>query len=332
MTEYKGILVCTETAGNKLAGISAELLGAGAQLSKDMGQPLSALIIGTDLREAAALAISMGAEKVLTVTSDPLSDYTPEQYADLLNNIVNQTRPSVILMAQGDMCRDAAPRLAAKINATVTMDCTGIAADQGIKELFITKPVFGGNAVAVWASSNVPQIVTLRPGAVPSAVPDPDRNGEICPIQSGSGSTTDKVRLLNATKNDSSGIKLEDARVVVAGGAGIGSKGEVKALEELASSLGAAVGVSRVPCDLGWMPLSMEIGQTGHIVSPDLYIAIGISGAPQHIAGCLGSKVIVAINRDAEANIFKVSDFGVVGDYRQILPPLIERIKSLKAG
>jgi electron transfer flavoprotein alpha subunit len=330
MTGHNGILVCTETVGNKLAGISAELLGAGVRLSADMGQPLSALVIGADPGEVAAQAISMGAEKVLTSTSAPFLDPTPEQYGALLNGLYLQARPSVILMAQGDMGRDIAPRLAAKIGATATLDCTGIAVDQATSELLLTKPVYGGNAVAVWASSHFPQIVTLRPGSVPAAPVDENRSGEVRPLESGLDTTTIRTRLLQATKDESGGLKLEDAKVIVAGGAGIGGEEGLKLIKELAGVLGAAVGVSRVPCDLGWVPISMEIGQTGHIVSPDLYIAVGISGAPQHIAGCIGSKVIVAINRDVEANIFKVSDFGVVGDYRQILPSFIERLKSLK--
>jgi electron transfer flavoprotein alpha subunit len=332
MTEHNGILVCTETLDNKLAGISAELLGAAVKLSADLRQPLSALIMSADPGEAAEQVISMGAEKVLTTASDPFLDPTPEQYVALLKDLYLKTMPSVILMAQGDMGRDVMPRLAVTIGATVTLDCTGIAFDQATGELLLTKPVYGGNAVAVWASSYFPQIVTLRPGSVPAATVNWNRKGEVHPLEPGLGTMSIRTRLLQATKNESGGIKLEDARVIVAGGAGIGGEEGLKLIKELAGAMGAAVGVSRVPCDLGWVPMNMEIGQTGHIVSPDLYIAIGISGAPQHIAGCIGSKLIVAINRDEEANIFKVSDFGVVGDYRQVLPPLIERIKTLKKG
>jgi electron transfer flavoprotein alpha subunit len=329
MTDYNGILVCTETVSNKLAGISADLLGAGVQLAAELGQPLSALVIGDDPREAAAQAIAMGAGKVLTITSAQLLDPTPEQYAALLHDICLQVTPSVVLMAQGDMGRDVAPRLAAKTKATVTLDCTGIAVDETTKELLLTKPVYGGNAVAVWASSRYPQVVTVRPGSVPAAHVDQSRNGEVSPMEPGPNSATIKTRLLETMKNESVGLKLEEARVIVAGGSGIGGEEGLKMIGELANILGAAVGVTRVPCDLGWTPISMEIGQTGHIVSPELYIAIGISGAPQHMAGCIGSKVIVAINRDAEANIFKVSDFGVVGDYHQVLPSLIERLKLI---
>jgi electron transfer flavoprotein alpha subunit len=328
MTDYNGILVCTETVSNKLAGISADLLGAGVQLAQELKQPLTALVIGDDPREAAAQAIAMGAAKVLTITSAQLLDPTPEQYAALLHDICLVATPSVVLMAQGDMGRDVAPRLAAKTKATVTLDCTGIAVDDSTKALLLTKPVYGGNAVAVWASSHYPQVVTIRPGSVPAAQVDQSRNGEVSPIEPGPNSATIKTRLLETMKNESVGLKLEEARVVVAGGSGMGGEEGLKMIGELAKVLGAAVGVTRVPCDLGWTPISMEIGQTGHIVSPELYVAIGISGAPQHMAGCIGSKVIVAINRDAEANIFKVSDFGVVGDYRQVLPSLIERLKA----
>ena len=330
MTAYNGILVCTETMDNKPTGISAELINAGAQLAVAMGQPLWALVIAADPEEAAQQAISMGAEKVLTITSAPFLDPTPELYAALLNGLyLNGSAPAVVLMAQGDMGRDVAPRLAAKISATATIDCTAIAVDETTKELLLTKPVYGGNALAVWSSPRFPQIVTLRPGSYPPAAMDEPRNGEITPLEIRPEVAIVKTHLLETTKDDSRGVKLEDARVIVAAGAGIGNKEGLALIEELAQALGATVGVTRVPCDLGWLPMSMEIGQTGHIVAPDLYFAVGISGAPQHMAGCIGSKVIVAINRDADANIFKVSDFGVVGDYRQVLPPLIERLKNL---
>lgn len=330
MTDHNGVLVCTETAGGRLAGISAELLGAGAGLSSELGQPLIALVTGADAdSEAAAQAVSMGASKVLIAA---LPDLTPEQYAIFLHNLYLTTRPSIIFMAQGEMGRDAAPRLATKVGAVATMDCTGVAVDPTTRELLLTKPVYGGNAVAVWASSFFPQVVTLRPGSVPVAVLDESKKGEVTPLEPSLDASASRTRLLEATKDEAGGVKLEDARVVVAGGAGIGGEEGLKLLNELARVLGGVVGVTRVPCDLGWTPISMEIGQTGHIVSPDLYFAIGVSGAPQHITGCIGSKVIVAINRDADANMFKVSDFGVVGDYRQVLPPLIERLEALKGN
>jgi electron transfer flavoprotein alpha subunit len=333
MTDYTGILVCTETADNKLAGISGELINAGTQLAAAMGQPLCALVIAADPHGAAAQAISMGAGEVLTVASTSFPDFTPEQYAALLKELyLKDVAPAVVLMAQGDMGRDAAPRLAAKISATATMDCMGIAFDEAAKEILLTKPVYGGNGLAVWSSSRFPQVVTLRPGSYPPAAIDESRTGEMSPLEVGTDATAVKARLLESTKDESTGLKLEDARVIVAGGAGMGSKEGLTLIEELAQALGAAVGVTRVPCDLGWVPMSMEIGQTGHIVSPELYFAVGISGAPQHMAGCVGSKVIVAVNRDEDANIFKVADFGVVGDYRQVLPSLIERIKVLKNG
>ncbi len=329
MTDSKCVLVCVETVGGTLANASAELLSGGAKLAADLKQSLSAVIIGPDAQEAGPAVISMGADRVMTIAAAPFLDSTPDYYAGLIATICRTAQPSVVIMVQGEMGRDVAPRLAARMDAAVTMDCTGLAIDPETTDLLVTKPVYGGNAVAVWASPRFPHIVTLRPGSVPAATSDPARKGEATVVEPTDGADV-RTRLLQAAKDESTGVKLEDARVVVAGGAGMGSPEGLKALDELAEILGGAVGVTRVPCDLGWVPISMEIGQTGHIVSPDLYIAVGISGAPQHVAGCMGSKTIVAINRDPDAHIFKESDFGVVSDYRQILPTFIERLRSLR--
>ncbi len=326
MTDYNGILVCTDTAGGKLAGIAAELLGAGARLSADMEQPLTALVVGAGPdSEAAKQAISMGAVKVVAV---PSSDLNPEQYALVLEQFCSSSHPAVIMMAHDDTGRDGAPRLAAKIGAVVTMDCTGVEIDPSTRELLLSKPVYGGNALAVWASSSFPEVITVRPGSFQAAQADAGKSGEVTSLDVSAAGLTPRTRLIEATKAE--GVKLEDAKVIVAGGAGLGTPDGLKMIEELAGLLGGVVGVTRVPCDLGWVPISMEIGQTGHIVAPELYIAVGISGAPQHVTGCLGSKVIVAINRDPDANIFKMSNFGVVGDYKQILPSFAERVKALK--
>lgn len=331
MTNSKCVLVCAETVGGTLATISAELLNCGAKLAADLKQPLSALVIGPDAHEAASAAIAMGADTAMMIAAPPFLDSTPDYYVSLIGDICQKAQPSVVIMAQGEMGRDVAPRLAARMSAAVTMDCTDLAVDPATMDLLVAKPVYGGNAVAVWASSHFPHITTLRPGSVPAAKSDTTRKGEATVVEPMDSSTV-KTRLLQAAKEDSTKVRLEDARIIVAGGAGVGGPDGLKALEELAEVLGGIIGVTRVPCDLGWVPISMEIGQTGHIVSPDLYIAVGISGAPQHITGCQGSKIIVAINRDSDAHIFKESDFGAVCDYRQILPAFIERLKSLKSG
>jgi electron transfer flavoprotein alpha subunit len=210
------------------------------------------------------------------------------------------------------------------------MDCLSLTVDPETKCLLQIKPVYGGNAVALWIPGEYyPRIVSMRPRVTQPAEPDSSRKGEIIRVSFEVDDSRIKERLIRTQRDDVRGIKLEEAEAVVAGGGGIGGSEGFHMMEELAKLLRGAIGVTRVPCDEGWMPKSLEIGQTGHIVTPSLYIAVGISGAPQHLAGCSGSKCIVAINKDSDANIFKEADFGLVGDYREALPSFIEKYKSL---
>jgi electron transfer flavoprotein alpha subunit len=330
MANYQGVLICGEVVDGEITTVTKELLTSGRRLADDLSQPLSTLLIGKDIQKAAEEVISLGADKVYIVDSSPFAEPNPDLYVAIIAEVCQQTAPFIILLGQTDIGRDISPRLAARLRATVVMDCTELAIEPETKRLLQTKPVYGGNAIAVWVSESLePQIVTLRPRAVMPAEPDASRRGEIINLSVTVDDSMIKSKLVETVKEEVKGIKLEEAKVIVAGGGGIGGSDGFKLLEELSKVLGGTIGVTRVPCDEGWMPLSLEIGQTGHIVSPNLYIAIGISGAPQHMAGCSGSKCIVVINRDPEAHIFQVSDFGVVGDYRQALPALIEKCKAL---
>ena len=329
MADYQGILVCGEVVDGKINTVTRELLNTGRKLADDLNQLLSTLLIGEDLEEVAEEVITLGADKVYTAQGPPFSKSHPELYVATIAETCRQSTPSIVLLGQTDMGRDVAPRLAAKLGTTVAMDCTELVIDPDTKRLLQTKPVYGGNAIAVWASESEPQIVTLRPRSVMPAEPDASRKGEITTLDITIDDSMIEGRLLETVREEVKGIKLEEAEVIVAGGGGIGGSDGFQLLEELAQVLSGTIGVTRVPCDEGWIPLSMEIGQTGHIVGPNLYIAIGISGAPQHMAGCSGSKCIVAINRDPDAHIFREADFGVVGDYKEALPPLIEKCKAI---
>ena len=330
MATYSGVLVCGEIVDGKIASTTRELLSAGRKLSNDLKQTLGILLIGKDIPDKANEAISLGADQVYIASGQPFAESHPDLYVAIITEVCKERAPSIVLLGQTDMGRDVAPRVAARLGTTVAMDCTELAIEPDTKRLLQTKPVYGGNAMAVWVSeSREPQIVTLRPKSVMAAEPDPSRKGEIIALSVSIDSSMIRGRLLETVREEVKGIRLEEAKVIVAGGGGVGSKEGFKLLEELAKVLGGTIGVTRVPCDEGWTPISLEIGQTGRIVSPNLYIAVGISGAPQHMAGCSGSKRIVAINRDAEAHIFKEADFGVIGDYRDVLPPLIEKCKGL---
>jgi electron transfer flavoprotein alpha subunit len=330
MTTYQGVLVFSEAVEKEIATINKELLNIGRRLSDDLNEPLSIVLISKDVQEIAKEFIALGADKVYTIDSPSWAEPHPDFYLDVFAQVCQQLKSGIVLLGQTDMGRDVAPRLAARLQTTVTLDCIELTIDPDTKQLLQTKPVYGGNALAIWISElNKPQIVTLRPRSVPPAEPDRSRKGEVIDLSITVDKAMIKSQLVEAVKEEAEGIKLEEAKVIVAGGGGIGGADGFNMLKELAALLKGALGVTRIPCDEGWMPISLEIGQTGHIVSPDLYIAIGISGAPQHMAGCSNSRCIVAINKNPEANIYEVSDFGLVGDYRQALPPFIEKCREL---
>lgn len=332
MADNQGVLICGEVVEGRITTVTKELINTGRRLGDDLNQPSSVLLIGKDIQELAKEAIFLGADKVYTVDGAPFAESHPERYVAIMVNVCQHIAPSIILLGQTDMGRDVAPRLAARLGTTVCVDCVELAIDPETKLLLQTKPVYGGNAMAVWVSAGYqPQVVTMRPRVVAPAEPDTSRKGEVVPLSIDIDDLVIKGRLLEMVKEEVKGIKLEEAKVIVVGGGGIGGSDGFQLLRELAQVLSGTIGVSRVPCDEGWMPVSLEIGQTGHMVSPDLYIAVGISGALQHMAGCSGSKCIVAINKDPEAHIFKEADFGIIGDYRQVLPPLIEKLKALLA-
>ncbi len=332
MADNQGVLICGEVVEGRSATITMELLNTGRRLCDDLKQPLGILLIGRDINKVAKEAISLGADKVYKVDDAPFAESHPERYMAIIAGASQQISPSIILLGQTDMGRDIAPRLAARLETVVCMDCVELAIDPKTKSLLQTKPVYGGNAMAVWVSEGYqPQVVAMRPRVVAPAEPDTSRKGEVVSVAVDVDDSSIKGKLLETVKEEIKGIKLEDAKTIVAGGGGIGGSEGFKLLEELAKVLGGAVGVSRVPCDEGWMPVSLEIGQTSQMVRPNLYIAVGISGALQHMAGCSGSKYIVAINKNPDAHIFQEADFGVVEDYREALPPLIEKCRALMA-
>jgi len=330
MTASQGIVICGEVVDGKLTTVTRELLTLGKKLHNDLEQPLVAVLVGKGIQNAAEEAVRLGADTVYVADGPPFSETHPDLYVAVLVEAIKQMKPSVVVLGHTEMGREVGPRAAARLETAVTMDCTALSIDPETKRLLQFKPVYGGNAVAVCVSESCdPQIVTLRPRSIMAEEADASKTGEVRTLNVTVTDSMIKGRLLETVKQDVEGIKLEDAKVIVAGGGGIGGSEGFRMLEELARVLRGTVGVTRVPCDEGWKPLSLEIGQTGHIVTPDLYIAVGVSGAPQHMAGCLGSKRIVAINRDPDAQIFREADFGVVGDYRQVLPTLIAKCKTL---
>lgn len=328
MAEYQGVLVYGEVLDGKIAPITKELLGVGGKLASDLGEPLWAVLLGSGIADAAKESIAYGAEKVYLVDDPLLADPHSDSYTAVVTKVHQEVNPKILLIGQTDIGRDIAPRLAARLGAGLTMDCVDLKIDPASKSMIQTRPAYGGNAMAVVKAAS-PQIATARAKSMTPSEPDDSRQGEVVMVQSGIDSSVIRAVKAKVVKEETEGVKLEDAEVVVAGGRGIGSAEGFDTLYELAKVFGGAVGATRAAYEEGWVPSALQIGQTGKVVGPKLYVAIALSGAMQHLAGCAGSKNIVAINKDPDANIFNVARFGIVGDYKTAIPALTEKCREL---
>jgi len=332
MAEYKGIMVYGEVTDDKLAAITTELLGCGRKLADELGQELCAVLVGSGISELAQETIAFGADKVYVVDDPLLKDYQTDSYVSVMEKLVKQVMPQILILGQTSNGRDLAPILAFRLETAASTDCLELAIDPDSKLLLQTKPVYGGNAQAIFTAESYPQIVTVRTKAMSPLERDASRQGEVVKIEAGLDPSSIRTKVLEKVPEEIEGIKLEDANAIVTGGRGIGSPEGFKELEELAKMLKGAVGATRPPCDNGWVPSGLQIGLTGTIVAPDLYIAVALSGSSQHMSGCSGSKNIVAINKDPESNIFKVAHFGVVGDWKKVIPAFTSKVKELLAA
>jgi len=332
MAEYKGVMVYGELVEGKLSSITTELLGCGRRLADELKEDLICILVGDKLDEAPKKAIAFGADKVYTADDPLLKEYQTDSYVTVMEKAAKDISPRILLFGQTSVGRDLAPRLAFRLGVSLSMDCIELSIDPGTKLLQQTKPVYGGNARATFTSEIFPQMATVRQKAMSPLEPNESRKGEIIPIKVELDPAKIRTKVLDTVKEEVVGVKLEDAQAIVTGGRGIGGPDGFKQLEELAKVLKGALGASRPPCDNKWVPDTMQIGLTGKIVTPELYIAVAVSGASQHLAGCSGAKNIIAINKDSEANIFKEARFGVVGDWKQVLPAFTEKVKELLAG
>jgi caffeyl-CoA reductase-Etf complex subunit CarE len=330
LADRKGVAIVGEISNGRLASITTELLNISRKLAADLEQELAALFIGSGIGEAAREAISYGADKVYTIDGPMFADYLTDSYVGALEKFDKQFHPEVLLFGHTSLGRDLAPRLAFRLGTGLTLDCTDLAIDPETKLLKKTKPVYGGNALAVYVCEAArPQMAAIRPKTAEPAKPDPSRKGEMIPFDPALDKAAIRGKVTGRMKEEVTGIKLEEANVVVCGGRGIGGKEQFQQLEELARLFNGAVGATRPPCDAKWCPAHYQIGLTGKLVSPALFIGIALSGSIQHIAGMSGSKTIIAINQDPEANIFGVAHYGVVGDYTKVLPAFTAKVKEL---
>lgn len=329
MAEPKDIMIFGEIVNGQLSSITTEILGGGRKLADALEEELSCVLIGNQIGEIVNKPITYGADKVFFIDNPLFKEYETDSFTSTLTKIVEHASPRIMIFGQTSIARDLAPRLAFRLNTGLSMDCIDLNINPATKLLEQTKPVYGGNARAIFITESFPQVVTVRQKAMASLPVDASRKGEIIPFNIDIDAAQIRTKLIETVKEQTAGTRLEDATVIVTGGRGIGNTEGFKQLEELAKILNGALGASRPPCDNKWMPDTAQIGLTGKIVTPELYIAIAVSGASQHLAGCSGSKNIVAINRDPEANIFKEARFGVVGDWKQIIPAFTRRVKEL---
>ena len=329
MAEYKGVMIFGEVAEGKLVALTTELLGCGKKLADDLGQELYAVLVGSEVSRSAQEAIAFGADKVYVVDDPLLKDYQTDSYVLVMERVVKQVMPEILMLGQTSIGRALAPSLAFKLDTAASLDCVELAIDPDSKRLRQTKPVFGGNARAIFICESYPQIATVRAKAMSPLERDAARQGESIAIDAGIDPSDIRTRVLEKITEEVAGIKMEDAEIVIGGGRGIGNTEGFQQLEELAKILKGAVGATRPPCDNGWVADLLQIGLTGKIIAPDLYIAVALSGSSQHMAGCSAAKTTVAINKDAEANIFSEARFGVVGDWKKVLPAFTDKVREL---
>ena len=327
----KDIFVIAEQRDGKIQKVAIELIGEATKLAADLGEKVVAVVLGSDVKDRAQELIQSGADKVIVVEDPMLEKYATEPYAKALTEIIKAYEPNIVLYGATSIGRDLAPRVSARVHTGLTADCTKLAINEETKLLHMTRPAFGGNIMATIVCKNHrPQMATVRPGVMAAIAKDATRTGDVDMFKVDFVPADMNVEIIEEVKETKKAVDITDAKVLVSGGRGIGGAEFVPVLQEAADVLGGIVSGSRPVIEAGWISKERQVGQTGKTVRPDLYLACGISGAIQHVAGMESSEVVISINKDENAAIFDVSDLGVVGDVKVILPKLIEAIKKVK--
>ncbi|WP_028235500.1 electron transfer flavoprotein subunit alpha/FixB family protein [Pseudobutyrivibrio sp. MD2005] len=340
LEEYKGVAIFAQQVDNKLSSIAFELIGKAHELAEKLGTDVTAVVLGHDISALADKLGEYGADKVVLIDNKELETYRTEPYAQALTAYINEYKPEIMLVGATAIGRDLGPTVSARVQTGLTADCTSLeigdfplqareGQEQKHNQLLMTRPAFGGNTIATIACpDNRPQMATVRPGVMQKLEKQPGRKAEVINFNPELTVNNRFVEILNIVKNVSTTADIMDAKILVSGGRGVGSAENFKMLEDLAEVLGGTVSCSRAVVDSGWKPKDLQVGQTGKTVRPNVYFAIGISGAIQHTAGMEESDIIIAINKDETAPIFDVADYGIVGDLNKIVPALTEAIKA----
>ena len=347
LEEYKGVYIFAEQVDNKIGGIAFELVGKAKDLAADLNTEVTAILVGgPEIKAKANELAEYGADKVIVVSDPVLETYMTEPYTHALAEVINKFKPEIVLVGATPIGRDLGPSVSARVATGLTADCTkldigdfplkpvpGHEDEQKHNQLLMTRPAFGGNTIATIACpNNRPQMATVRPGVMQKKEKKVGATCEIIEFNPGFEKNNKYVEILEVVKKISDTVDIMDAKILVSGGRGVGSPENFKILEDLAKAIGGEVSCSRAVVDAGWKPKDLQVGQTGKTVRPQVYIACGISGAIQHLAGMEESDLIIAINKDETAPIFDVADIGIVGDLNKIVPELTKQIEAFVAA
>ncbi|HBG2818282.1 electron transfer flavoprotein subunit alpha/FixB family protein [Clostridioides difficile] len=327
LNDYNGVWVIGEQREGKINPVTIELIGEGRKLADQLGKELAVVIAGYEVEKEVKELLHYSVDKVYYINDPLLKDFTTDGYAISIANLIERKKPEVVLVGATSIGRDIAPRIAGKVGTGLTVDCTKLEIDSTDNKLLQTRPAFGGNLMAtIVCPKNRPQMSTVRPGVMAKAVRNESETGILEVVTPELTEKMIRTRLVEILPQEKKSVNLTDARIIVSGGRGLKRAEGFELIKELADKLGAEIGASRAAVDSGWIEHSHQVGQTGTTIRPELYIACGISGAIQHLAGMSDSKYIVAINKDAKAPIFSICDYGIVGDLYEIIPEMIESL------
>lgn len=326
----KAVWVCMEQANGKIAGVSFEMISGARKLADELSSEVCAVLLGSGVKDLAKEAFAYGADKVYVCDDAILKDYRTESYCKVLEDLVKANDPEILFLSASANSRDLAGRLASRLETGLNSDCTSVVLDGD--KLVVTRPTFGGNIMNdVKCDSKRPQMYTICGNAMSKNDPDASKTGEIIEVSASVAESDIRTQVKEIIAKAGGEISLTDADIIVSGGRGLGDASGFELIRKFASTLNAAVGASRAAVDAGWIEYEHQVGQTGKTVSPKVYIACGISGALQHLAGMKTSDVIVAINKDEEAPIFKIANYGIVGDLYDVIPVMIEELEKVFA-
>jgi electron transfer flavoprotein alpha subunit len=330
IADYKGVWVFAEQREGELQKVSLELLGEGRKIADKLGVKLTALLLGNNVSNLVEELATHGADEVLVAEHELLTHYTTDGYTKVICDLANDRKPEILFIGATFVGRDLGPRVAARLTTGLTADCTSLDIDENGKFLLATRPAFGGNLMATIAcQDHRPQMATVRPGVF-SKSEKAGNNAEIIKVDVKLTQEDVRTKVIEIVKEKKDIVDISEANFIVSGGRGVGSKENFKLLEELAEALGGTVGGSRAAIEKEWSDKNLQVGQTGKTVRPTIYIACGISGAIQHVAGMQDSDLIIAVNKDANAPIMKLADYAIVGDLTKVLPELTAQVKALK--